>query len=204
MTSGAAAGVQIMSIHRSKGLEFPIVILADLNKPFNRTDLQTPVLVHPKLGLGPLYIDLDRHIRYPTAAREAVSARLSREMRSEEMRLLYVAMTRAQEKLILVASLASAEKKLGDLNALSALPVPPETVDGCRSMAEWVLLPLLRRREAECLRALAGGEPGDFAPTGDSPCALAGLLPRRPGLRPAPGGRGAGGVRDPGGPGARL
>ena len=169
MASGAAAGVQIMSIHRSKGLEFPIVILADLNKPFNRTDLQTPVLVHPKLGLGPLYIDLDRHIRYPTAAREAVSARLSREMRSEEMRLLYVAMTRAQEKLILVASLASAEKKLGDLNALSALPVPPETVDGCRSMAEWVLLPLLRRREAECLRALAGAEPGDFAPTGDSP-----------------------------------
>src|SRR5699024_7482185 len=151
------------------GLEIPIVILADLNKPFNRTDLQTPVLVHPKLGFGPLYIDLDRHIRYPTAAREAVSARLSRQMRSEEMRLLDAAMTRAQEKLILVASLASAEKKLGDLNALSALPVPPETVDGCRSMAEWVLLPLLRRREAECLRALAGGEPGDFAPTGDSP-----------------------------------
>ena len=173
MASGAAAGVQIMSIHRSKGLEFPIVILADLNKPFNRTDLQTPVLVHPKLGLGPLYIDLDRHIRYPTAAREAVSARLSREMRSEEMRLLYVAMTRAQEKLILVASLASAEKKLGDLNALSALPVPPETVDGCRSMAEWVLLPLLRRREAECLRALAGAEAGDFAPTEDSPWLVA-------------------------------
>ena len=169
VASGATGGVRIMSIHKSKGLEFPVVILADLNKPFNRADLQTPVLVHPKLGLGPLYIDLDRHIRYPTAAREAVSARLSREMRAEEMRLLYVAMTRAQEKLILVASLPSAEKRLADLSALSALPVPPETVDGGRSMAEWVLLPLLRRREAESLRVLAGAEPGDFALTEDSP-----------------------------------
>ena len=52
MASGAAAGVQIMSIHRSTGLEFPIVILADLNKPFNRTDLQTPVLVHPSWDWG--------------------------------------------------------------------------------------------------------------------------------------------------------
>lgn len=72
------SGVQIMSIHRSKGLEFPIVFLADLDKPFNRTDLQSPVLVHPQLGLGPMFIDLDRHIRYPTAAHRAVGGRLSR------------------------------------------------------------------------------------------------------------------------------
>ena len=109
-----------MSIHKSKGLEFPIVILADLNKSFNKIDLQTPVLVHPKLGLGPTYIDLDRRIRYPTIAREAVSQRLSREMRSEEMRVLYVGMTRAKEKLILTASMTSAPKKLAELTALAA------------------------------------------------------------------------------------
>ena len=165
----AAGGVRIMSIHKSKGLEFPVVILADLNKDYNRTDLQNPVLVHPEMGLGPLYIDLERHIRYSTAARQAVSRRLSREMRSEEMRVLYVAMTRPKEKLILVASMRNAAKRLADLTALSALPVPPETVDGARSMAEWVLLPLLRRGEAKCLRTAAGVEEGSFALAEDSP-----------------------------------
>lgn len=116
-----------------------------------------------------MFIDLDRHIRYPTAAHRAVGGRLSREMRAEEMRLLYVGMTRAREKLILVASTASPEKKLQDLTALSALPVPPETVDGAKSMAEWVLLPLLARREAVCLRAIAGMEEGTWSLTEDLP-----------------------------------
>ena len=163
-----SSGVQIMSIHRSKGLEFPIVILTDLNKGFNGTDLQTPVLVHPQLGLGPLYIDLDRHIRYPTIARGAVAGRVSREMRAEEMRVLYVGMTRAKEKLILVSAMQSAAKKLERLTALSALPVPPETVDGAGSMAEW-LLPLLRRCEAAPLRLLADLDEGDWALLEDAP-----------------------------------
>ncbi len=166
---GGAGGVQIMSIHKSKGLEFPIVILADLNKSFNKMDLQTPVLVHPKLGLGPLYIDLQRHIRYSTIARDAISACLSREMRAEEMRVLYVGMTRAKEKLIMVASMQSAAKKLSDLTALSTLPVPPETVDGARSMAEWILLPLLQRREASEYRVIADMEEGIYSLTEDTP-----------------------------------
>ena len=167
--TGDAAGVRIMSIHRSKGLEFPIVILADLNKSFNKADLQTPVLVHPKLGLGPMYIDLDRRIRYSTAARDAVSGVISRESRSEEMRVLYVGMTRAKEKLIMTAAMPSAAGKLKTLSALSSLPVPPETVDGAKSMAEWILLPLLRRHEAGELRALAGQETGTWALREDAP-----------------------------------
>ena len=169
----AGGGVRIMSIHRSKGLEFPIVFLADLDKPFNRMDLQAPVLVHPQLGLGPMFIDLDRHIRYPTAAHRAIGGRLSREMRAEEMRLLYVGMTRAREKLILTASMSSPEKKLKDLTALSQLPVPPETAASARSMAEWVLLPLLRRREAASLRAMAGMEEGIWDLTEDLPWTVA-------------------------------
>ena len=176
-TAGApGAGVRIMSIHKSKGLEFPIVILADLNKSFNPADLHPPVLVHPQLGLGPMYIDLDRRIRYPTAARDAVSARLSREMRAEEMRVLYVGMTRAREKLILTASLPSAPGKLADLAALaprSGGPLPPETVDGAKSMAEWILLPLLGRWEAAPLRELADLEPGGWALSGDAPWQVA-------------------------------
>ncbi len=166
-------GVRIMSIHRSKGLEFPIVILADLSKEFNRQDLQTPVLVHPRLGLGPMFIDLDRRLKYPTLARRAVESAMSREARSEEMRVLYVGMTRAKEKLILVASMKNTAKRLGDLTALSALPVPPETVDGARSAAEWVMLPLLRRREAAPLRAMAGMEEGLFDPMEDTPWIVA-------------------------------
>ena len=162
-------GVQIMSIHKSKGLEFPIVILADLGKRFNQMDLQKPVLIHPKLGLGPQYIDLDRRIRYSTIAREAVSGLLSRESRSEEMRVLYVGMTRAKEKLIMTASMASPQRRLKELTALSTLPVPPETVDGARTPAEWILLPLLQRREAAALRALAGMEEGAWAVAEDEP-----------------------------------
>ncbi len=181
-----AAGVRLLSIHKSKGLEFPIVIVADLAKPFGNMDLKAPVLVHPKLGLGPMYIDLDRRIRYPTAARDAVAMRLTRETRSEELRLLYVALTRAREKLILVASLPYAEKKLKDLSSASmespagvrlsagvrppaSSPIPPETVAAAGSMAEWVLLPLLRRPEAAPLRALAGVEEGAAAPFDDTP-----------------------------------
>lgn len=124
------------------------------------------------MGLGPLYIDLDRHIRYPTIAREAVSGLVSRESRSEEMRVLYVGMTRAKEKLIMTASMRSAQRRLKELAALSALPVPPETVDSARSMAEWILLPLLQRREAAPLRELAGLEEGGWALTEDSPWAV--------------------------------
>ena len=167
-SGGGSGGVRIMTIHRSKGLEFPIVILADLNKSFNAMDLQKPVLVHPRLGLGPQFIDLQRHIRYSTIARDAISACMSREMRSEEMRLLYVAMTRAKEKLIMVASMQGAAKKLSDLAAISALPVPPETVDSAKTMAEWILLPLLQRREAHEYRVIAGVEEGIYALTEDT------------------------------------
>ena len=69
--------MRLMSIHKSKGLEFPVVILAELNKAFNKSDVQAPVLMHPELGLGPVCIDLARRIRYNTAAREAVAQRRS-------------------------------------------------------------------------------------------------------------------------------
>lgn len=167
--AGGIGGVQIMSTHKSKGLEFPIVILADLCKQFNKTDLNKPVLVHPKLGLGPICVDLQRHISYSTIARDAIAQRMSREMRSEEMRMLYVGMTRAKEKLIMVATMPGAVKKLKDLLAVSALPVPAETVDSAASMAEWILLPLLQRREAFELRSVTGTDEGIYALTEDTP-----------------------------------
>ncbi len=157
-SAAVSGGVRLMSVHKSKGLEFPIVILADLDHAFSRQDFDASVLVHPSLGLGPRRVDLKRKIRYPTLARTAVEETLRRENLAEEQRVLYVAMTRPKEKLILVDSLYFAETRLQRLAASAALPVPPEAVAACRTFGEWLLLPLLCRPEAEPLRALAGAE----------------------------------------------
>ena len=157
VTRGASTvnGVQLMSIHKSKGLEFPIVILADLDHGFSRQDFDTAVLVHPKLGLGPRCIDLKRKIRYPTLARLAIEEKLRRENLAEEQRILYVAMTRPKEKLILVDSMYYVEGRLQKLAAVAACPALPETVAAGRNFGDWILVPLLCRIEAASLRKLA-------------------------------------------------
>jgi ATP-dependent helicase/nuclease subunit A len=104
-----------MSIHRSKGLEFPVVILAGLNRSINRTDERAPVLFHPKLGIGPKGVDGRLRVEYPTLARKAVQLKIEEESKAEELRLLYVAMTRAREKLIMTFSCANAWNELSAL-----------------------------------------------------------------------------------------
>jgi len=159
--------VRIMSIHKSKGLEFPVVILADTTKQFNYNDIQQPCLVHNEFGLGPKVIDMQRRIEYTTIARTAVQQKLAAEMRAEEMRVLYVAMTRAREKLIIFASvkgvggiltkmesIASAqssddEKQSTDYeekavaSACSATvnmaKIPAARLEEAKSTAEWIL-----------------------------------------------------------------
>ena len=153
--SGGGTGVKLMSIHKSKGLEFPIVILADLNHAFSRQDFNAAVLVHPMMGLGPRFVDLKRRIQYPTMARLAIEERLKRENLSEEQRVLYVGMTRPKEKLIFIDSVYSAEKHLQKLAASTGYPVPPETVAEGKSFGDWILMALLARPEAENLRQLA-------------------------------------------------
>ncbi len=98
-------GVSILSIHRSKGLEKPVVLVCGLSRRLNRDDLKAPVLFHPELGVGPKGLEPERMVQYPTLARQAVALRLDQEMMAEELRLLYVAMTRAREKLILSVAL---------------------------------------------------------------------------------------------------
>lgn len=167
-TAQAAEGVQIMSIHRSKGLEFPVVILADLQRSFNRQDLNRPVLVHPELGLGTDRVDRERHIRYATISKEALALRLEREAKAEEMRILYVAMTRAREKLILIDCRKGMEKKLRDLTAMTGIPVPPEAVADADSPGEWVLLSLLHTTQAAALHGMAGVRPEALTQAPDS------------------------------------
>ena len=100
---GTGRAVQIISIHRSKGLEYPVVFLCDAARRFNTRDRSGTVLVHPELGLGPRVVDLQNRVRYPSLARLAISSRQAREDQSEEMRLLYVALTRAKERLFVVS-----------------------------------------------------------------------------------------------------
>jgi len=96
--------VRIMSIHRSKGLEFPIVFVTGLGRRFNFSDLRDTILTHRCLGVGPEFVDARLGISYPTVVKLALRQRLRRETLAEEMRLLYVAMTRAREKLFLVGT----------------------------------------------------------------------------------------------------
>ena len=93
--------IRIMSIHKSKGLEFPVVFLSGIGKGFNMMDLNQTILIHQDIGMGPKYINYERKIEYNTLAREAIKVQYKIETLSEEMRLLYVALTRSKEKLII-------------------------------------------------------------------------------------------------------
>ena len=137
--AGAASAVQILSVHKSKGLEFPVVFLCDTARRFNRQDSRDTVLVHPSLGLGPKVTDLERRVEYPTLARAAIKLRLEREMLSEEMRLLYVALTRAKERLFVTASLKDPDKTLEKLRTRLSVPMAPEALSSASAPIEWLL-----------------------------------------------------------------
>ncbi|AZN40456.1 helicase-exonuclease AddAB subunit AddA [Paenibacillus albus] len=104
--------VRIMSIHKSKGLEFPVVFAAGLGKQFNKRDLTSQFLMHKQLGFGPRYVDTELRVSYPTLPYLAIRQRLGMETLAEEMRILYVALTRPKEKMFLVGTVADAEKQL--------------------------------------------------------------------------------------------
>lgn len=139
--------VQIMTLHKSKGLEFPVVFVCDTSRLFNKKDSQSPVTVHPVLGLGPKVVDTARGVEYPSLSRSAIKLRSERELLSEEMRLLYVALTRARERLIVSAAVKDPEAKLKKLMLLSSNPMPPEMLMSAGSMSEWMMYALLCDRE---------------------------------------------------------
>ncbi|MDY5497997.1 MAG: helicase-exonuclease AddAB subunit AddA [Anaerobutyricum sp.] len=93
--------VRIMTIHKSKGLEFPVVFVCGLQKNFNVTDLNEPILCHPEMGVGMECVDTVLRMHHPSLMKKAIRKKKHTEMLEEEMRILYVAMTRAKKKLIL-------------------------------------------------------------------------------------------------------
>lgn len=137
--AGADDAVRIMTIHKSKGLEFPVVFLCDTSRRFNDADLKQTVLIHPELGLGAKVYDASRRLEYPGLARNAIKQRLRREMLSEEMRLLYVALTRARERLFVTAAVKDTEKKMQSMMLQCTSPMSPEVLIGAQSMADWMI-----------------------------------------------------------------
>ncbi len=112
---GSEAGntVRIMSIHKSKGLEFPVVIVSGLGKQFNESDVRSRLVMHPEFGIGCDYVDAQRRTRRATLLKRAIQQKTVSENLGEELRVLYVAMTRAKEKLILTGCVSDLEKGLG-------------------------------------------------------------------------------------------
>ena len=144
-------GVRLLSIHKSKGLEFPVVLVCGLDRQFNEADTKATILFHPELGLGPKCTDRERGLRYTTIARDAVALRLQRQLRAEEMRLLYVAMTRAEHKLILFSAVNSRGTGLKALAGQAQYPPPARRVAEAQRMADWVLTPALCRTDSTSL-----------------------------------------------------
>ena len=117
--------VRIMSIHKSKGLEFPIVVLADLSRRVNLQDNTASVLTDPSLLAAGLATDLEAGACWPTIAHMAISDKKTRQSVAEELRVLYVAMTSAKERLIMTYCSAQLESTLKKWNAALSLPLRP-------------------------------------------------------------------------------
>ena len=138
--------VRIMSIHKSKGLEFPVVFLSSTGKQFNLNDLKEDVLLHQDMGIGAKYIDYDKQVKYDTLSKEAIKNKILLETLSEEMRILYVALTRAKEKLYITGITRDLKKDLEKIdNNIEKYKkvnnkINPILVKKCKKYLEWILL----------------------------------------------------------------
>lgn len=147
--------VRIMSIHKSKGLEFPVVFLAGSGKQFNLMDLNNSILHHDDLGFGPEYVDLEKRISYSTLPKDAIKKKVRLETLSEEMRILYVAFTRAKEKLIITGTVNNIDKTVEKwINSASIEKeniAASEVLKG-KSYLDWVGMALCQHKDGEVLR----------------------------------------------------
>ena len=151
-----SGAVTLMSIHKSKGLEFPVVIVAGLSRTFNREDIRAQVLCDQKLGLSLCAVDADKRVRYPTVAKRAIASKCVSDSLSEEMRVLYVALTRARDRLIMTYASKTLDKDIADIVCRMDVGDRELLTSDVVCPGEWVLMAALRRTEAGALFRLGG------------------------------------------------
>lgn len=143
--------IRIMSIHKSKGLEFPVVFLCGTGKKFNLQDLNDNILLHQDIGFGPKYIDCIRRIEYNTLAKTAITYKSQVETISEEMRILYVALTRAKEKLIITGLSKDLQKEFSKkqdlLEMYNTKAISPSILKNYKSYLDWFELLYLNNKK---------------------------------------------------------
>ncbi|NFN86216.1 helicase-exonuclease AddAB subunit AddA [Clostridium sporogenes] len=146
--------VRIMSIHKSKGLEFPVVILSGTGKNFNMIDLNKNILFHRDLGYGPDYVDIERRIAYPSLVKNIIKNKIKLETLSEEMRILYVALTRAREKLIITGLINNMDKTVESWLNLSEdkNKVPEYAVMNGKTYLDWIGPAVIKHKDAISFR----------------------------------------------------
>ena len=156
--------VRIMSIHKSKGLEFPIVIVSGMGKNFNKQDTRSKMVLHPELGIGLDYMDGKKRIKSPTIAKKAIAKQIELENLGEELRVLYVALTRAKEKLILTGTLKDAAEKVefyrqqANLSKAADRPLSYLTREGASGYLDWILPAVLSYRDKYPVRIVEAAE----------------------------------------------
>ena len=134
--------VRIMSIHKSKGLEFPIVFVAGMGKNFNKQDTRGKLLIDADLGIGTDYLDSEKRLKGSTLKKNVMKRRMELEALGEELRVLYVALTRAKEKLILTASSRKLEDRIAKWSAVAAEhgAIPYTILTLASSYLDWILM----------------------------------------------------------------
>lgn len=146
--------VSIMTVHRSKGLEFPVVFVANTSHQFNQSDAIRPVLTHSRLGVGVMLRAGSTAKRYKTLPYAALAQAIRTETLSEEMRVLYVALTRAQDALIITIPLKKAASSLKTPALCAhAEATGPEAMQGMSSWAGWLLTAVLLHPSSDALWA---------------------------------------------------
>ncbi|NHC18745.1 helicase-exonuclease AddAB subunit AddA [Bacillus sp. MM2020_4] len=158
--------VRIMTIHSSKGLEFPVVFMAGMARNFNMMDIRKSYMLDKEFGFATKYINVEKRISYPSLPQIAFKRKKKMEMLAEEMRVLYVAMTRAKEKLYVTATLKDAVKtidKWNDVSANTEWQLKDYERAGAMSYIDWIGPALIRHQDCSELRGEGGTSP--FVPS---------------------------------------
>lgn len=154
--------VRLMTIHKSKGLEFPVVFLSGTATKFNKKDLSSNVVIHKKLGIGSEYTDMEMRVKYNTVPRAVIAEASLNDLISEEIRILYVAMTRAKEKLIITGNVKSSKTKAARwemFNGRKEIELPSFEITRTDNYLDWIMMSLSRHMSGEKICELSSTYP---------------------------------------------